>query len=124
MKTLKKYKPQMIKIGPWEQIEAHYMSLISYGWKLESMVSLIRFIRNNGLDKRLFAYTSLDKLVVTIYDPAESNRETLNIQFDRNNKKWHFEYSPKPFEPVEMERYYPEEDGIKKFCQFIEWLKW
>jgi hypothetical protein len=124
MKPVEKYKPQIVKVAQWQQIEEYYTDLISHGWELESMLSLIRFIRNNNLDKRLFAYTSLDKLVLTIYNPAEWHRESLHIEFERNLKKWHFEYHPKPNGPIEAERYYSEEDGINKFCQYIEWLKW
>jgi len=124
MKTIPKYQPSYIKIVPWEEIEKRYVDLISCGWKMESMLNLVKHIKGNNLDKRLFAYTSLDKLIVTIYNPGETGREELRIQFDQHTKRWHFEYYPKPFEPTEMERFYPEEEGINKFCEFIEWLKW
>ena len=88
------------------------------------MLLLVKFIQNNHMDQRLFAYTSMHKLVVTIYNPPEWNRESLHIEFNTNSKRWHFEYRPKPFEAIEMERYCPEEEGINKFCKYIEWLKW
>jgi len=88
------------------------------------MLTLVKFIRNNGFDKRLFAYTSLDRLVITIYDPPVSNKESLLIKFDEVDRKWHFEYRSTPHIPAEMDRYYPEEQGIDKFCQFTKLLKW
>jgi hypothetical protein len=124
MKTLQKHKPQTAKIVPWEEIEKRYIDLISNGLKLESILALVQFIRTNQLDKRLFAYTSMAKLVITIYNPAEWNRESFHIQFNPHSKKWHFEYYPRPYDPTEAERYYPEEEGINKFCRYIELLKW
>ena len=70
MKTLQKYKPQTAKIVPWEEIEERYIDLISQGLKLESILALVQFIRTNQLDKRLFAYTSMAKLIITIYNPG------------------------------------------------------
>jgi len=118
------YNSVMAKTAPWQEIEDFYMGLISQGWKMYPMVSLIKFIRVSNLEKRLYAFTSLDKLIVTIYNPAERDREALHIEFIQYSGKWHFEYFPKPYESKEMERYYPEEEGIDKFCQFIEWLRW
>ena len=125
MKPLQKYKPLIAKIIPWEQIENYYDNLISHGFELESMLSLVKFIRTNGFDKKLFGYiVQLEKLAITIYDPGEYYKETLYIEFNKSTQKWHFEYFPKPHEPSEAERYYDEDQGINKFCQFIEWLKW
>src|SRR4051812_27848456 len=125
MKILQKFKPIEQKIIPWEDIEKYYQNLISHGWMLENMVSLIQFIRNNNYDKRLFGYiVSLEKLVITIYNPAELHRESLYIEFNRQNRRWHFEYFAKPYEREEAERYCDEEDGIKKFLQYIKWLNW
>jgi len=124
MNKMSKYKPHSVDIGPWGKIEQRYVDLIEHEWRVEPMLSLVQFIINNGYDKRLSGYTSLDRLVITIDDPAESHRESLFIQFNQHTRQWHFEYYSKPYDPVEMERYYPEEQGIDKFCQFIEWLKW
>jgi len=121
MKPIEKYKAQTAKVVTWEEIEEKYANL---GLPFRSMLLLVKFIRNNQIDKRLFAYTSMHKLVVTIYDPPEWNRESLHIEFNPYSKIWHFEYRPKPFEPSEAERYYPEEAGINKFCKYIELLKW
>jgi hypothetical protein len=63
-------------------------------------------------------------LTVTIYNPAEWDRETFYIEFDNQNQRWHFWYRSKPNEPIEAERYYSKEDGIEKFYQYIDWLKW
>jgi len=113
-----------VKIVPWEEIEDRYKDLIAHNWLVEPMLNLVQFIINNGYDQKLYGYTSLDRLVITIYDPAESHRESLHIQFNQHTRQWHFEYHSKPYERVEKERYYTEEQGIEKFCQFIEWLKW
>ena len=53
------------------------------GWKHDKLLELVRHIKSSDLSKRLFAYTSLDKLVISIYDTIEPNREALHISFDR-----------------------------------------
>ena len=73
---------------------------------------------------RLFAYTSLDNLVIGIYDPMEPDRETLHVKYDNQLQQWLFKYYPKPFEPVEWEKQYPVDKGVEKFDNFIKMIKW
>jgi hypothetical protein len=40
----------------------------------------------------------LDKLIVSIYDPIEWDREALHIEFDRQNDNWVFQYYSRPNE--------------------------
>lgn len=117
-------KPQLVKIVPWEEIEERYRELIAHHWRIEPMLQLVEYIQASGMDKRLFAYMSVDRLIVTIYNPAEWNNEALRIQFKQRDQQWRFEYLPKSFEQVEMERFCAENEGIDKFLQFIDWLKW
>lgn len=111
-------------VVPWPKIEAFYEDLVSCGLPFHSLLSLVQFIVNSGLDKRLFAYTSMHKLVITIYDVPEWNREALHIEFNHHTKKVSFQYFAKPFMPIEAERIYAEKDIIAKFNQYINWLKW
>ena len=124
MKPILKYKPKTVQIRPWEEIEKSYIDLVSHGFDFDSILGLIKFIRNNSFEDRLFGYTSLEKLIITIYNPAEWHRESLHVGFDRHTKRWQFEYYSKPGEPIGFERYYSEEIGLEKFSQFIEWIKW
>lgn len=125
MKSSQAYNPTIRKTMPWDKIEQYYVNLISHGFELESMLSLVKHIKKDYPEGRLFGYIYLlEKLAVTIYNPAEWHRENLHIEFNRNNRRWHFEYFPKPFEPSEHEKYYDEPEGIEKFDQFINWLKW
>ncbi|RWY53731.1 hypothetical protein [Mucilaginibacter gilvus] len=117
--------PNSTKIVSWDKIESRYLNLIEkYGWSLNGMLSLVRFIRSNDLHERLFAYTSLDTLIITIYYPAEWHRETLHIRLDQVTQTWLFQYFPKPYEVVEFERAYPVEQGVEKFANYIKLLKW
>lgn len=88
------------------------------------MLQLVKHIISTKLSDRLFAYTSMHKLVVSIYKPIEWNREALHIEFDVLDNKWHFKYYSKPKEPVEFERNYAPEKGIEKFDAFIKLIKW
>ena len=119
-----KYKPQTVNVRPWSDIEQHYLDLNNLGWQLEPLLHLVRHIIATKLSERLFAFTSMDKLVVGIYDPMEWNREAIHIAFDGQSQKWFFKYHPKPNEPLEFERQYPADKGIEKFDNLIKILKW
>jgi hypothetical protein len=122
--NITKYKPETAKVQPWSDIEQHYVDLNNHDWQLDPLLQLVRHIIATKLSDRLFAFTSMDKLVVGIYDPMEWNREALHIEFDGQTQKWFFKYYPKPKEAVEFERQYSADKGIEKFDNFIKMLKW
>jgi hypothetical protein len=119
-----KYKPQTTKARSWDEIEEHYIDLNKHGWGHDKLLELVRHIKTTGLKDRLFAYTSMDKLVVSIYDPVEWNREALHIEFDRQNQQWDFKYISRPNEKLEFERKYDAALGIEKFEKFVSTIKW
>ena len=119
-----KYKPQTSKALTWDEIEKHYADLNENGWKQDELLKLIKHIKSSELCNRLFAYTSMDKLVISIYNPIEWNREALHIDFDSQNKNWNFNYFSKPNEKSEFEKKYKESIGIEKFDDFIGLIKW
>lgn len=119
-----KYKPKYNKSRNWEEIENWYIELIEHGLKFEPMLDLVRHIRNSNLHQRLFAYTSMHKLVIGIYEEIEWNKEALHVEFDIEKRKWFFQYRAKPFRPIEFDRIYREEIGIEKFDSFIKGIKW
>lgn len=121
--NISKYKSQTAKVQPWPDIEQHYIDLNNHGWQLSPLLHLVRHIIATKLSDRLFAFTSMDKLMVGIYDPMEWNREALHIEFDGQTEKWLFKYHPKPNEPVEFERQYSAHKGIEKFDNFIKMSK-
>jgi hypothetical protein len=121
---MRKYKEQTAKTRPWSEIEGHYTHLISRGWELDPMRQLVQHIIRTELSNRLFAYTSMDKLVIGIYDPMEWNREALHIEYDGTERLWSFKFLAKPNAPVEFERTYGTEEGMIKFDNFVKMLKW
>ncbi len=118
------YISQESKARPWPDIEQHYVDLNIHGWRLEPLLELVRHIMATKMSDRLFAFTSMDKLIVGIYDPMEWNREALHIEFDAQSQKWFFKYYPKPNEPGEFERQYIGDKGLEKFDNFISMMKW
>lgn len=88
------------------------------------MLALVKHIRAKGLNTGLFAYTSRDTLMVSIYDPIELNREMLKLDFDEQRQLWRFEYVARPFEEAEFVREYEVELGCEKFDQFISMIGW
>lgn len=124
MKPTRKYKPQYAQSRDWKDIESWYLELVDYGHDMLPMVYLITYIRSTDLKNRLFGYTSMHKLVVSIYEKIEWNKEALHIEFDIETRKWFFKYHPKPYAPIEFERTYSEKQGVEKFQNIIDMLKW
>ena len=119
-----KYQPPYTQSRDWQEICSWYAELTDHNPVFKPYLDLVTFINNGELKDRLFAYTSVHKLVISIYENIEWNREALHIEFDAGTRKWFFEYYPKPFEPVEFKRKYEEEQGIQKFEKIINYLKW
>ena len=81
-----KTKPQ-----DWDYIAALYQDLNNFGWGHEKMLALVQHIISSGASNRLFAYTSLDTLKVSNYEPLEAS-EILRIHFDRRKQLFCFDY--------------------------------
>lgn len=114
----------MANARPWDDIEAHYLDLISRGWNHHRLLGLVTHIKSSKLGERLYGCTSLDKLIISIYDPIEWNREALHIEFDRNNQSWHFKYRSRSDVKPELEKQYGADEGLEKFDKFISMVKW
>lgn len=121
---MKSYTPQLTKYVSWEEIEDSYIDLISFGWQIKPMHDLVKHIRNSDHKNRLFAFTSMHKLIVSIYKQIDHNSEALHIEFDQHTRKWSFQYRSKPYDQNVFKRTYNEELGIEKFEQFLEYVNW
>jgi len=102
----------------------HYSELITSGLNYEPMLELVQHISQSELRQRLFAYTSMHKLVVGFYEKIEPLGEALHIEFNLNTRKWSFKYYPRPDRELELDKIYDEQVGIEKFDRFIEKRKW
>lgn len=116
------YIPWAANAQSWGFIENRYIEDWSGGHG--RLLELIRHIKTFKLAERLYGSTSMDKLVISIYDPLDYQKESLHIQFDLVTKKWHFEYQAMPFQKPEFVRTYNEEKGIEKFDNFIKMINW
>lgn len=117
------YKPKHLTARPWQDIELFFRDVFD-GTYQSSIYRLVQHIHKRGLTDRLFATTSLDRLLISIYPTLEFRREMLYVTFDRNKKEWHFEYCSEPFRKPEFTRIYPLEKGIEKFDAFISVIRW
>ncbi len=113
-----------IKSTSWEEIEQHFIDLNKKGWKHDRFLELVRHIKSTYLPHRLFAYISLDTIVLGNTDDLQRGRETLHIQFLRTENEWVFEYFSQRLRPVEFKRRYPAEKGAEKFDNFIKMINW
>ena len=117
------YRPTSVKAMSWDEIELHYVDLVRLGWRHEGFVALIKHIKSSALSERLFAYTGMDTLNISIYNPIEWNREVLRIEYDQPSAYWYFTYCSLPFQPT-LERKYPSNLGIERFDNFIKMIGW
>jgi hypothetical protein len=109
----------------WDELDKYYVDLNNRNWGHDRLLELVRHIKTTRVSDRLFGSISmLDKLIVSIYDPIEWNRETLHIEFDRTNDSWYFKYYSRPNEEPKFERKYNAELGIEKFDKFVSVIKW
>ena len=118
----KKYQPAYTRAQAWEYIENRFQK--DWGEAHMPMCNLIRHIRAGDLIHRLFAYSSIDKIVISIYESIDYQKEALHIYFDPHAKQWSFEYFALPFQAPEFKRNYPAELGIEKFDNFIKMIGW
>jgi tetrahydromethanopterin S-methyltransferase subunit E len=114
-----------IKSHSWDLITEHYASLVSHGWKIEPMCELVEYIKKNYLD-RVFGFTSLDQLIVSIYPDINKTSEALHVKFDQEQQKFKFSYwggitsAPQP----EWVRECSSDNGIEQFEKFRKVIKW
>ena len=127
MKQLHKpvYKPVLVKARPWNDILDFYLRLANnHGWKLQPMIDLIHYIIRTELNERLYGYTRIDILIISIYNPIEHDRESLRLHYSGSMNEWTSVYCSKPFEKMTYVRKYRGEQGIEKFSTFINRIKW
>ncbi|WP_375437722.1 hypothetical protein [uncultured Hymenobacter sp.] len=118
------YYASTTKAVGWEVIEGRYTELINRGWRLIPLLDLVQKIKSSPLSTKLYAFTSLDRLVVSIYPDIEWERETLHVLFDQHRQEWEFKYFAKPYQKPEFVRQYPADAGKEKFDQFINMIRW
>jgi hypothetical protein len=89
------------------------------------MLELVQHIVSD-YSTSLFAFTSLDKLIISIYENIDMRSEALHVSYDRELKKFSFAYfgGHSPSSQPEWQRVYNSEDGIKKFDAFIKMINW
>jgi len=106
----------------WDEIEKHFTD--HFSGRHHKMLDLIKHIKKTGASQRLYALTSMDKLVVSVYGKIDLTKEALHITYNLHTDKWHFEYYAKPFHDAELVRTYDSEIGIQKFDDFLKKVNW
>jgi hypothetical protein len=101
----------------WDKIEQDYSNNIPF-------LELIQFIKSSGISKRVYAITSLNKLIFSSNDSTELFKEELHITFHDNINMWHFVYYTIPIMPPEFDRLYEADKGIEQFKNIIKMIKW
>ena len=125
MSSVHKYQPSLVEAKSWVEIERFYADLISQGWPLDDIISMIQSIKDDDrLRNKLFACTSLDKLIISIYNPIDLWREAAHIQYNREKELWDFKYYTSQYREPEHQRSYTGELLIEKFRNYVKVLGW
>jgi hypothetical protein len=111
------------KAHSWESIEKYYKTRADET-KSDKLLQLVQHILQSDISKRLFAITSHDKLIISIYEDIEISRDALHIEYNQENASWKFEYFSILYKPAEFHREYPAGKGIEKFDSFIKMINW
>jgi hypothetical protein len=112
----------LTKARPWSEIEAHYLN-----WEEgKELLEVVRHLRANGTAERLFAYTSLYNLVISLYDQIEPHRETLHIRWEPTKiaDRWELIYYARPDLDAEFIRRYPAGALQEKVDAFLRNIRW
>ena len=117
------YKYRVTRHLDWSEIENEYKELVQSNFFFKPLLDLVLYIRENEYDKRLYAYTSMHKLVISIYPDIAWNKEALHIELSTADK-WLIEYFPKPCHSAEFVRQYAKNEIFKKFDDIIKYLNW
>jgi hypothetical protein len=117
------YKSSIIKPRQWGEIESFYQYWKNINPNFEEMVDLVGFIKNSELSEKLYGYTSLNNLGISIYNPIVPRKEVLFISFDASANLWNFEFQSEQFLKAEHLRSY-EDNLIEHFNHYINLLKW
>src|ERR1700741_4623803 len=109
----------------WEFINHGYEELYEKGWKILPMERLVSYI-SSKYSSRLYAFTSLDILIISLYEEIDKVAEALHIRFDQSSQKFLFSYygGHSRAKQPEWQRKYESTDGIAKFDQFIKMINW
>lgn len=120
----KEYQHLYVNAVDWAEIQAWYAELTDQNQAFKPYLDLVTHIINSELSARLYAYTSVHKLVISIYEKIEWNSEALHLEYNYGAEDWIFEYYPKPLKPIEFKRRYDDELVIEKLNKTIGFLNW
>jgi hypothetical protein len=83
-----------VKTRSWKVVREHYDNLlIKHSWKsVAPIINLIDWIEKEGLDKELFATTSMAELVLSNQENFKWGENALHIASDSRTKKIKFTY--------------------------------
>jgi hypothetical protein len=111
----------------WKEIENHYLELNKMDWNHYMLLELVIYIQSSGLSNKLWATTSLDRLIISNNNEIDFDKESLHVKFDRQNQKWLFKYfggQLKNHNQPEFEKTYKLNEGKEKLINFIKMINW
>jgi hypothetical protein len=110
------------KAQTWDYIENRYVT--DFGHCHFRLIELVRHIKSSELSNRLYGSSSMDKLVISIYEELDYRKEALHITFNLDKDEWNFEYYSLPFQAPDFVRIYSADKGIEKLDNFIKMINW
>ena len=122
MNSTNKYIPTLSKAQSWEYLLNRYQS--EFEGQFSFYVELVNHILKSEIHNRIYAVSSMNKIIISVYELIDFQREALHISLNPASHKLSFTYFSKPNIDPEFERCYDVKDGVPKFDQFVEMLNW
>lgn len=122
MNSTKKYIPTLTRAQSWEYLLNRYQSELE--GQFSFYVELVNHILDSEIQNRIYAVSSMNRIILSVYEQIDFHRDALHISLDPTSHKLSFTYFSKPNIDPEFVRSYDEKDGITKFDQFVKMLNW
>ena len=109
-----------IRTENWPKIHAFYAHLLAdYRLPVEPIIRLLEWIEEEGIERELFAFTSMHDLVITDQEEFDWDHHTLRVSLDFHTKKFHFEYARHSGASDRMTKEAEESGAIEVLRQFM-----
>ena len=110
----------MTKTQSWPRIHAFYADLLAkHQVPVSPIIRLLEWLKEQGLEDVLFAFTSMHDLVITDHEEFDWDHHTLRVSLDFQTKRFHFEYARHSGATDAMKKEVEEPEAIESLRQFL-----
>jgi hypothetical protein len=110
----------MTKTQSWPCIHAFYADLLAkHQVPVSPIIRLLEWLKEEGIEDGLFAFTSMHDLVITDQEEFDGDHHTLRVSLDFQTQRLHFEYARHAGATDSMKKEVEESEAIESLRQFL-----